>query len=113
MHLRNIYKEKELNEKATCKNSLQVQTGGNRQIKRNIKEYNLDVIIAVGYRINSIIGTKFRQWATKTLKEYLTKGYILNKKLIKKNHTEFLKAIDSIQNLLPENINLDPKAILC
>lgn len=75
--------------------------------------YSLDIILAVGYRTNSAKAITFRQWATKTLKEYLTKGYILNKKQIKKNHTEFLKAIDSIQNLLPENINLDPKAILC
>jgi len=60
MHIKNIYKEKELQEKATCKKSLQVQMEGNRVIKRQLNEYNLDLIIAVGYRINSIVGTQFR-----------------------------------------------------
>lgn len=112
MHIRNIYKEQELDEKATCKKSLQVQTEGNRNVKRQINEYNLDVIIAVGYRISSVVGTHFRKWATKTLREYITKGFVLNKKQLKKNHQEFLKTVTTIQNLLPEEINLDPKSIL-
>lgn len=112
MHIRNIYKEKELEEKSTCKKSLQVQIEGNRAIRRNISEYNLDVIIATGYRISSVVGTQFRKWATKTLREYITKGYIINKKQIQKNHTEFIKNIESIQKLLPEHVTLDPKTIL-
>lgn len=112
MHIRNVYKQKELNELATCKKSLQVQIEGTRKIKRQIKEYNLDTIIAVGYRINSIQGTRFRQWATKTLREYLVKGYVLNKKQIRKNHKEFLKNVQSIQALLPVDIALDNKALL-
>jgi predicted transcriptional regulator len=112
MHIRNIYREGELEESATCKKFLQVQIEGNRSVKRQIKEYNLDVIIAVGYRINSVVGTQFRKWATKTIREYLTKGFVLNKKQIKKNHQEFLKAIESIQNILPEHVTLDPKTIL-
>lgn len=60
MHIKNIYKDKELLEKATCKESLQVQKEGNRTIERKVKEYNLDTIIAIGYRINSVTGTKFR-----------------------------------------------------
>lgn len=112
MHIKNIYKEKELNEKSTCKKSLQVQIEGGRSVKRQINEYNLDVIIAIGYRISSVAGTSFRIWATKTLREYLVKGYVLNKKQLKKNHTEFLKSVESIQNLLPEHVVLDPKAIL-
>lgn len=112
MHIKNIFKDKELEERSTCKDSLQVQKEGNRTIQRKVKEYNLDIIIAVGYRINSVAGTRFRQWATKTLKSYITKGYVLNKKQLKKNHVEFLKAVESIQNLLPEDVALDPKSIL-
>ena len=82
IHLKQIFAESELVEKATCKESLQVQKEGNREVKRNIKEYNLDVIIALGYRINSILGTKFRIWATKTLKQHITQGYTINKNRI-------------------------------
>ena len=84
-HIAKIYKENELSENSTCKESLQVQDEGGRSISRISKIYNLDIMIAVGYRINSIKGTQFRQWATKTLKEQLTKGYTLNKKIILKN----------------------------
>lgn len=112
IHLKNIYLQKELSLKATCKESLQVQMEGKRQIKRTSKEYNLDVLIAVGYRINSIIGTKFRQWATKTLREHITKGFTLNRKQIAKNYDAFVKSVGDIQALLPEHITLDPKSIL-
>ena len=111
-HLKNIYAQKELSEKSTCKESLQVQMEGGRQIKRESKEYNLDVLIAIGYRINSVIGTKFRQWATKTLKEHITKGYTINRKQIAKNYDLFMKSVGDIQMLLPEHIILDPKSIL-
>ncbi len=84
MHLQQIFKEKELAEKATCKESLQVQKKGSREVKRQIKQYNLDVIIAVGYRINSVLGAKFRQWATQTLKQHITQG------LGKRTGVEFL-----------------------
>ena len=81
-------------------------------MQREIEYYNLDVIISVGYRVNSKQATQFRQWATKTLRQYLLEGYVLNKKQIKKNHQAFLKSIADIQTLLPEHVNLDPKAIL-
>ena len=112
IHLKNIYSQKELSLKATCKKSLQVQMEGKRQIKRTSKEYNLDVLIAVGYRINSVIGTKFRQWATKTLREHITKGYTINRKQIAKNYESFMKSVGDVQILLPEHITLDPKSIL-
>ncbi|HEU0085457.1 MAG TPA: virulence protein RhuM/Fic/DOC family protein [Candidatus Paceibacterota bacterium] len=112
IHIRSIFKEGELSERATCKESLQVQKEGKREIKRKVKLYNLDVIIAVGYRINSIVGTKFRQWATKTLKEHITKGYTINRKQIAKNYDSFMKAVADIQALLPEHITLDPNAVL-
>lgn len=82
-HLQNIYEEQELSEKATCSKMEQVQQEGNRSVKRNLDFYNLDAIIAVGYRINSKKATKFRQWATKTLKGYITKGFVLNEELLK------------------------------
>jgi prophage maintenance system killer protein len=112
LHINNIYKDGELRSKATCKDYLQVQIEGNRKIKRKVKLYNLDLIIATGYRINSVIGTQFRMWATKTLRDHITKGFTVNKKQIQKNYQEFLKTVESIQNLLPEHITLDPKAIL-
>lgn len=78
LHLKNIYKEEELTEEATTEIFSVVQKEGKRDVKRNAKCYNLDAIIAVGYRVNSKKATKFRQWATKTLKEYITKGFVLN-----------------------------------
>ena len=78
MHTRNIYKEGELDEAATCKQSLQVQIEGNRSVKRNVKFYNLDMILAIGYRVHSHIGLQFRNWATTVLTEYMKKGFVLN-----------------------------------
>ena len=66
IHINNIFEDGELEMKATCKESLQVQKEGRRTVKRQIIEYNLDMIISVGYRVNSIVATKFRKWATQT-----------------------------------------------
>lgn len=82
-HLKNIYKEEELNKEATCSKMEQVQPEGNREVRRNVDFYNLDAIIAVGYRVNSKKATRFRQWATRTLKEYITKGFVLNDDMLK------------------------------
>lgn len=111
-HIQNIYKEEELNREATSSKMELVQMEGERTVLRDIDIYNLDVLIAVGYRINSVTGTKFRQWATKTLREHLVKGYTLNKKVILKNYDQFIKNVSDIQALLPEHVNLDPKAVL-
>jgi hypothetical protein len=81
--LGNIYEEGELIREATCSKMEQVQTEGSREVRRNVDFYNLDAIIAVGYRVNSRKATKFRQWATKTLKEYITKGFVLNDDMLK------------------------------
>jgi polyhydroxyalkanoate synthesis regulator phasin len=81
MHIRNLYKEGELTLEATCKDFLQVRLEGVRKVKRTQKIYNLDVIISVGYRVKSLRGTQFRQWATRILKEYLLKGYSVNQRL--------------------------------
>lgn len=82
-HLKNIYAEEELALDATTKKFLVVRKEGSREVQRNIDHYNLDAIIAVGYRVNSKKATRFRQWATKTLKEYIQKGFVLNDELMK------------------------------
>ncbi|MCD6116493.1 virulence RhuM family protein [bacterium] len=79
-HLKNIYKSGELKRTATIRKFLIVQTEGKRQVSRNVDFYNLDAIISVGYRVNSIRATQFRQWATKVLKEFAIKGFVLDKK---------------------------------
>ena len=84
-HLSNIFKEEELNKNSTVKDFLTVQNEGNRKVKRNIEHYNLDAIIAVGYRINSKKATEFRIWATKVLREYMIKGFALNDERLKNN----------------------------
>ena len=81
LHINNIFHEGELVEKATVKEYLTVRTEGNRKVKRKITCYNLDVIISVGYRVKSIRGTQFRQWANSVLKEYLLKGYSINQRI--------------------------------
>lgn len=81
LHLKNIFNEQELDETATTELFSVIQKEGNRNVKRKIKFYNLDAIISVGYRVNSKRGTQFRQWATKRLKDYLLKGYVLNNRM--------------------------------
>ena len=83
LHINNIFKEGELMPDSTVKEYLTVQTEGKRQVKRNIKIYNLDVIISVGYRVKSKRGTQFRIWANKILKDYLLRGYILHQRIEK------------------------------
>ena len=83
LHLKNIYKEEELDVEATAEFFSVVQNEGGRNVSRKVKCFNLDAIIAVGYRVNSKKATKFRQWATKTLKEYIIKGFVLNDDMLK------------------------------
>ncbi len=83
LHLQNIFEEGELSPKSTVKEYLTVQKEGRRQVKRNIEFYNLDAIIAVGYRVKSHRGTQFRIWATERLKEYLVKGFVLDDERLK------------------------------
>lgn len=111
-HIKNIYKEKELEERATVAKNATVQIEGGREVKRVIEYYNLDAIISVGYRVNSKTATEFRKWATKTLREHITKGYTINRKQIAKNYEAFMKSVSDIQTLLPEHVVLDPKTIL-
>ena len=82
-HLKNIYKDGELVEKATTKEISVVQKEGNREVIRKLKFYNLDAIISVGYRVNSLKATKFRIWATNKLKEFIIKGFVLDDERLK------------------------------
>lgn len=83
LHLKNIYADGELEQTATTEKISVVRTEGTREVSRTLDHYNLDAIIAVGYRVNSKKATRFRQWATKTLKEYIQKGFVLNDDLMK------------------------------
>lgn len=83
LHLKNIYEEEELIREATTEKFSVVRKEGNRQVNRTMDFYNLDAIIAVGYRVNSKKATRFRQWATRTLREYIQKGFVLNDELMK------------------------------
>ena len=78
LHIKNIFAEGELDPSATVKQYLTVQTEGSRQVRRAIDHYNLDVILAVGYRVRSHRGTQFRRWATERLREYVVKGFVLD-----------------------------------
>ena len=80
-HIGNIYKSNELDASSTCAKNAQVQKEGARTVLREVNYYNLDMIISVGYRVNSINATKFRQWANKVLKEYLLRGYAINQRI--------------------------------
>lgn len=104
LHISNIYKEDELKEYSTVKDYLTVRQEGGRTIRRFVKYYNLDVIISVGYRVKSKHGTMFRQWANGILKEYLLRGYSINKRIerIEKRLTSAEDKIDFfVKNSLP------------
>jgi len=99
LHINNCFKEGELNKVATVKESLTVQIEGSRKVKRKIKYYNLDIIISVGYRVKSSQGTRFRQWATQRLREYLVQGYAINEKRLAQKQQEVQMLKDGIRIL--------------
>ena len=90
-HLKKIYAEGELQMDSTVRNFRTVQTEGSRQVERDLEFYNLDAVISVGYRVNSYQATQFRIWATKTLKEYIIKGFVLDDKRLKQGNPVFGK----------------------
>ena len=89
IHLKNIFEEGELDAKATIKDFLIVRMEGKREVNRNIEYYNLDAIISVGYRIKSAVATRFRQWATQHIKEYIVKGFVMDDERLKNPHQPF------------------------
>lgn len=90
MHIKNIYADQELDESRTDKKFLSVRQEGSRQVKRNIDHYNLDMIIALGYRVQSQVATRFRRWATQRLHEYIQKGFAMDDERLKQggNHIQ-------------------------
>ena len=101
-HINNIYNEGELNRDSTVANFATVQNEGGRSVKRNIDYYNLDLIIAVGYRTNSKKATKFRQWATEVLKSYIIKGYSINKQKLKNPNKYGKDYFDELLEIIKE-----------
>lgn len=93
MHIRNIYKDQELNNNSTNKKLLLVQKEGNRQVKRNIDHYNLDMIIALGYRVQSQVATRFRIWATQRLHEYMQKGFTMDDERLKQGGNRYFREL--------------------
>jgi len=108
-HFTHIFNEYELDrDSVVAKNATTAADGKIYQVEY----YNLDAIISVGYRVNSVTATKFRQWATKTLRQHITKGYTINPKIIKNNYAEFQKAIENIRHLLPAGSVIDHGSVL-
>ena len=101
-HIRNIYKSGELEEEATCAKNAQVRIEGNRTVSRSIPYYNLDMIISVGYRVNSIRGVRFRQWANSVLKQYLIKGYAVNERIRKQQISELRQLVQVLGRTLQQ-----------
>ena len=103
LHLKNIFAENELSESATAKEFLAVQTEGSRQVQRSIQHYNLDAIIAVGYRVNSKRATAFRQWATGVLRDYTLRGYVMDRKRMENgaflNEDYFERLLEEIREI--------------
>lgn len=93
LHINNIYKDKELDINSTVKNFLIVQNEGNRQVKRNIDHYNLDMIIALGYRVQSQVATRFRIWATQRLHEYMQKGFTMDDERLKQGGNRYFREL--------------------
>jgi prophage maintenance system killer protein len=108
-HINNIFKEGELIENSVIR-KFRITAADGKTYETNF--YNLDVIISVGYRVKSLRGTQFRIWSTKLLREHITKGYTINKAVIKNNYAEFQKAVENIKHLLPAGSNVDNTSVL-
>ena len=99
-HIQHIYEVEELEKEATCRNFRQVRQEGKRMVNRTMTMYNLDMIISVGYRVNSKRGVKFRQWANKVLKEYLIKGYAVNERIRKEQIGELRQLVGMLSRTI-------------
>ena len=108
-HIKNIYKQKELDKIPTTRKIRVVQKEGNREVERDVDHYNLDMIISIGYRVNSITATRFRQWATSVLKSYIQNGYAINQEKITQQRLLYLENdVASIKSHIKDN-TLDVK----
>ena len=113
-HIRNIFNEGELEQNLTVAKNATVQMEGEREVRREIDYYNLDVIISVGYRVKSMRGVQFRQWATQTLKQFLVQGYAINQKRLQEKGVEFSQAVALLSQTLTNQalISDEGKAVI-
>jgi len=109
LHLKNIFQEEELEETATTEEFSVVREEGKRKVQRQLKHYNLDAIISVGYRVSSKRATQFRQWATQTLKQHLVQGYTLNQKRLKERGIEFEQVLSLLSQTLANQSLVNPE----
>ena len=108
LHLKNVFADSELEEAATTEDFSVVQSEGKRRVRREVKHYNLDAIISVGYRVNSHRGVRFRQWATQTLRDHLVRGYTLNRQRFEHNARELEAALALVRKAAAgEALNTD------
>ena len=110
LHINNILNEEELSN-STVKEILTVRTEGKRKVKRNIKYYNLDMIISIGYRINSKKGIHFRKWANQVLKEYLLKGYVINENRVIVSNENYIKLSNEVASINNRLIRVEDKIL--
>lgn len=111
-HVKNIFDSEELSYNSTVSKMETVQKEGSRTVKRSVEYYNLDLVLSIGYRVNSTKATQFRQWATKTLRQYILNGYTINRHRIKSNYEAFLKSVEEVKNLLPADSKIDNESVI-
>ncbi len=111
-HVKNIFDSKELSRRGTVSKMETVQLEGKREVKRVVEYYNLDLVLSIGYRVNSLKATRFRQWATRTLRSHIVDGYTINKRRIDKNYASFLEAVEKVRQLLPSSGEVDASSVL-
>ncbi len=111
-HITNIYKSNELELKPTIRKFRIVQKEGKREVEREVQHYNLDLILSVGYRVNSVNATKFRQWATQTLHSHIVEGYTINRKRVTQNYDSFMRAVENVRAMLPAGSRVDTASVL-
>jgi prophage maintenance system killer protein/prophage antirepressor-like protein len=105
-HIKNIFKDEEIEEKSN------MQKMHNANSDKPVSFYSLDIILAVGYRTNSVRAIEFRKWATKTLRTFITDGYVINKDRVAQNYQQFLEAVSDVKKLLSKGANIDTASIL-
>lgn len=111
-HVKNIFESGELEKRSTVSKMETVQKEGGRAMTRNIEYYNLDLVLSIGYRVNSKQATRFRQWATKTLRQYIIEGYAINRDRVAKNYEQFMEAVRAVKQLLPAGAAIDTQSVL-
>ena len=111
-HIQNIFTEGELQKKATIRKSRIVQKEAGRNVEREVDFYNLDAIISVGYRVKSLQGTRFRIWATQTLRQHILEGYTINKSRLVENRDAFMQAVADVRELTPTGTEITTDQVL-